>query len=105
MSSHESSHKLSVYRPDGGVLVKKKSSNFFYEMRELFVKLYESQKWIPQEFIFDKKTQCTPYYCRNQNDISSRQKLCPGKKVPNYLYCQEYKASKVQRPHCTEICH
>ena len=54
MSSHESSHKLSVYRPDGGVLVKK-IVKFFYEMRELFVKLYESQKWIPQEFIFDKK--------------------------------------------------
>ena len=29
-------------------------------MRELFVKLYESQKWIPQEFIFDKKNSMYP---------------------------------------------
>ena len=45
-----------------GVFWSKKIVKFFYEMRELFVKLYESQKWIPQEFIFDKKTQCSPYF-------------------------------------------
>ncbi len=30
-------------------------------MRELFVKLYESQKWIPKELFFDEKSQCSPY--------------------------------------------
>ncbi len=43
-----------------GVFWSKKNVNFFYEMRELFVKLYESQKWIPQEFIFDKKNSVAP---------------------------------------------
>ena len=53
---------ISAYRPSPtGVFWSKQNRQiFFYEMRELFVKLYESQKWIPQEFIFDKKTQCTP---------------------------------------------
>ena len=29
--------------------------NFFYEMRELFVAVYKSQKWILKGFIFSKK--------------------------------------------------
>ena len=41
-------------------------------MRELFVKLYESQTWIPQEFIFDKKTQCCPYL--GEAPLKSRRK-------------------------------
>ena len=45
--------------PTGGFW-SKKSSFFFYEMRESFVKLYESQKWIPQEFIFYKKLNVAP---------------------------------------------